>query len=253
MREIMVPEPISVDVDADQQEVARIISKYDFMALPVLDKRGYLAGIITVDDVIDVLVEEFNEDYLKLVGTDAEEMERRTPVQVARLRLPWLMGVMAIELVAAVVISRYTGILEKAPLLTAFMPIISAVSGSVGLQASAIIVRGLDTGHISIDHMGRSVRKEMLASIAIALVCGLVLGVIGIAWSRQLIFGGVIGGALTASVLTAGLMGGVLPIVFKRVGFDPAASAGPFASALQDVIGFSVFLYLASLMIHWIK
>ena len=253
MREIMVPEPISVDVDSDQQEVARIISKYDFMALPVLDKRGFLAGIITVDDVIDVLVAEFNEDYLKLVGSDAEEMERRTPYQVAKLRLPWLLGTMAIELVAAVVISHYDTVLQRVPLLTAFMPIISAVSGSVGLQAAAIIVRGLDTGHISIDHMGRSIRKELLASLLIALGCGLVLGLIGILWSRQLIFGGVIGGALTASILTAGLMGTALPIIFKRVGFDPAASAGPFASALQDVIGFSVFLWLASLMIHWLK
>jgi magnesium transporter len=253
IRDIMTPEPITVGVDTDQQEVARIISKYDFLALPVLDRTGNFAGIVTVDDVIDVLVEEFNEDYMRLVGSDAEEMDRRTPAQVAKLRLPWLMGTLVIELCAGLVISRFDGVLKQVILLASFMPVISAISGNVGLQAAAIVVRGLDTGHVSLTQWWRAVGKEMITSLLLALGCGLVLGIVGVVWSGKLPFGIIIGGAMTASMLTAGFMGTVIPMASKRLGFDPAATAGPFETAFQDVIGFAVFLWLASLLLAWLR
>jgi magnesium transporter len=253
IRGIMETDVVTVTVDTDQQDVARLIAKYDFLAMPVLDRAGYLAGIVTVDDVIDVLVAEFNEDYMRLVGSDAEEMERRTPIQVARLRLPWLLGTMAIELVAGGVISRYDYVLREVTLLASFMPVISAISGNVGLQAAAIIVRGLETGHVSISNMGRAVRKEAATALLMAVACGLVLGLVGVVWSRHLPFGLVIGGAMTASMLTAAMMGTVVPMLSKRLGFDPATTAGPFETAFQDVIGFGVFLWLASLMLPLLK
>jgi magnesium transporter len=251
--EIMTTDLITVTVDTDQEDVARLISKYDFLAMPVLDREGYFAGIITVDDVIDILVEEFNEDYLKLVGTDAAEMDRRSPAQIALLRLPWLMGTMLIELGAGVVIAHFDGVLKQVILLASFMPVISAISGNVGLQAAAIVVRGLDTGHVSQSHMGKAVGKELTTSLLMALVCGLVLGTIGAVWSKRLPFGIVIGGAMTCSMLTAGLMGTIIPMFSKRLGFDPATTAGPFETAFQDVIGFAVFLWLASLLLQWLK
>ena len=133
------------------------------------------------------------------------------------------------------------------------MPVISAISGNVGLQAAAIVVRGLDTGHISLDNMGKAVRKELLTSLLMALVCGIILGLVGVIWSRHLPFGLVIGGAMTASMLTAGMMGTIIPMFSKKLGFDPAASAGPFETAFQDVIGYAVFLWLASLLINYLK
>ncbi|HVK06344.1 MAG TPA: magnesium transporter [Armatimonadaceae bacterium] len=251
--EVMAREPLTVMVDTDRQEAARIIAKYDFLALPVLDREGFLAGIVTVDDIIDVLVAEFNEDYLKLVGSDAEEMDRRTPAQVAKLRLPWLMGTMALELVAGAVIHRYDWVLREVILLASFMPVISAISGNVGLQAAAIIVRGLETGHVRVGQMGRAVRKEALTALVLAAACGVVLGGVGALWSRHPPFGLVVGGAMTVSMLTASLMGTVVPIFSKRLGFDPATTAGPFETAFQDVIGFGVFLWLASLLLPWLK
>ncbi|MDX1931048.1 MAG: magnesium transporter [Capsulimonadales bacterium] len=253
VREIMLPEPITVTVDTDREKAANLISKYDLNALPVLDRQGNLAGIITVDDVVDVLVESFNEDYMKLVGSDAEEMERRSPIQVARLRLPWLLGTMAIELMAGVVISRYDWVLREVILLASFMPVISAISGNVGLQAAAIIVRGLDTGHVSVSQMSRAVRKEAQTALLMAVACGVVLGGIGALWARHFTFGIVIGGAMTCSMLTASIMGTVIPMLSKRAGFDPATTAGPFETAFQDVIGFAVFLWLASLLLPWLK
>ena len=252
-REFMTTNPIVVSPETDQEEVARRIARYDLSAIPVTDAAGRLLGIVTVDDAIDILAEEFSEDYLHLAGTDAEAMERRTPIEIARLRLPWLLGTMAIELGAGVVIAQFADVLKEVILLASFMPVISAVSGNVGLQAAAIVVRGLDTGHVSLSRLGRQVSKELATSLLMALVCGLVLGTVGAIWSGHPPFGAVIGVAMTCSMLTAGVMGTVIPMLSKRAGFDPATTAGPFETAFQDVIGFAVFLWLASLLLQWLR
>jgi magnesium transporter len=244
--------PVTVGPQTDREEVARLVSHYDLSSIPVVDSAGRILGIVTVDDVIDVFADEFSEDYLRMAGTDAEEMARRTPVQVARLRLPWLLGTMAIELLAGLVIARFDDVLREVILLASFMPVISAVSGNAGLQAAAIVVRGLDTGHVSVKNWSRQLRKEMVTALVMALTCGVVLGAIGALWSQRLPFGVVIGVALAGAMLTAGFMGTVIPIVSKRLGFDPATTAGPFETAFQDVIGFAVFLWLASLLIDWL-
>ena len=246
-------EPITITPQTDQQDAARLISQYDLVALPVINADRHILGIVTVDDMIDVLVAEFEEDLARFVGSDAAEMDRKSPVQVAKLRLPWLMGTMAIELGAGLVISRFDWVLKEVILLASFMPVISAISGNVGLQAAAIVVRGLDTGHISMTTWGRSVRKELTTGLLMALACGLVLGTVGAIWSKHLPFGLVVGAAMTCSMLTAGFMGTVIPMMSKRFGFDPATTAGPFETAFQDVVGFAVFLWLASLLVHWLK
>ena len=251
-RALMVTDVTKVHADADRQVAARLIQDRNLLALPVVDAADHLLGIITADDAIDVLQEEFTEDYMRLVGTDAEEMERRSPAQIARLRLPWLMGTMVIELGAGLVIARFDQVLTQIILLASFMPVISAISGNVGLQAAAIVVRGLDTGHVSLQRWGQQVSKELQTALLMALSCGLVLGIVGAVWSQRAPFGIVIGVALTCSMLTAGFMGTVIPMLSKRAGFDPATTAGPFETAFQDVVGFAVFLWLASLLLQWL-
>jgi len=236
-----------------QQEVAKTIQQYDFLAMPVVDTRRRMLGIITVDDVIDVLTEEFTEDIAKFAGTDAEAMDRRSPLQVAKLRFPWLLGTMVIELFAGVVVAIFNNTLKEVILLASFMPVISAISGNVGLQSAAIVVRGLDTGHVAISGLRRAVKKEFLAGLSLAALLGLVLGVVGAIWSHHWPFGVVVGMAMTCSILTAGFMGTVIPILSKKLGFDPAATAGPFETAFQDVVGFAVFLWLATLLLHVLK
>jgi magnesium transporter len=252
VRDLMVTDVVKVRADADQQEAVRLIQDRNLLALPVVDASDHLLGIITADDAIDVLQEEFTEDYMRLVGTDAEEMERRTPAQIARLRLPWLMGTMAIELGAGLVIARFDQVLTQIILLASFMPVISAISGNVGLQAAAIVVRGLDTGHVSLQRWGHQVSKELQTALLMAITCGVVLGAVGAIWSGRVGFGIVIGVALTCSMLTAGFMGTVIPMLSKRIGFDPATTAGTFETAFQDVVGFAVFLWLASLLLEWL-
>lgn len=249
---IMTTEVVTVPPETDQQDVAKLIGKYDFVAVPVVDRDRRLLGIVTVDDVLDVLTEEFNEDISRLVGADAAEMDRRSPTQVAWLRLPWLLGTMAIELVAGAIIARFGHVLQEVILLASFMPVISAVSGNVGLQAAAIVVRGLDTGHVSLSNWAGAVRRELLTALTIALFAGLSLATVAMIWSGHVPFGLVVGASMTCAIVTAGLMGTLIPMVSKRAGFDPATTAGPFETAFQDVIGFSVFLWMAQQLAHWL-
>jgi magnesium transporter len=252
VEEVMTTEVVGVPAETDQQEVARLIGKYDFVAVPVVNAQRRLLGIVTVDDVLDVLTEEFNEDIAVLVGADAAEMDRRTPAQVAWLRLPWLMGTMAIELLAGVIIARFGHVLREVILLASFMPVISAVSGNVGLQAAAIVVRGLDTGHVSLVNWANAVRRELMTALTIALIAGATLAVVAMVWSGHVPFGIVVGASMTCSIVTAGLMGTVIPMLSKKAGFDPATTAGPFETAFQDVIGFTVFLWMAQLLMDWL-
>jgi magnesium transporter len=250
--QVMAKEPVTVRADAADDDAAAVLSKYKFMALPVVDRDGYLVGVIPTDDLMQVVVARMRRVYAKAVGTDAEAMEKYSPLQAAQLRVPWLLGTMAIELGAGAVIAHFNDVLKQVILLASFMPVISAISGNVGLQAAAITVRALDTGHLTVRSLGAALFKEGATSFLMAIVCGLVLGAVGTIWSQHLPFGIVIGGALTCSMLTAAFMGTVIPMVSKHLGFDPATTAGPFETAFQDIIGFGVFLWLASLLLHWI-
>ena len=250
---LMVTSVVRVSADADRADAARMLRESGMMALPVVDASDRMLGLLTLDDVVDVLDAEYVEDLAHFAGTDAEAMARRSPVEVARLRMPWLLGTMAIELCAGLVISRFNHVLQQVILLASFMPVISAVSGNVGLQSAAIVVRGLDTGFVRMDRWWRSLRRELSASLLMAIGCGFTLGMVGAIWSGKPTFGLVIGGAMLCSMLTAGFMGTMLPMASKRLGFDPAATAGPFETAFQDVVGFAVFLWLASLLIGYLE
>ena len=250
---VMIRQPLTVSVDTDQQDVARLIAKYDFLAMPVLDKDGYLAGIVTIDDIIDVLVEEFNEDYMRLSGSDAEELEKKTPFQVAKLRLPWLMATLTIELMASLVIHAFDKTLLKYVLLASFMPVISAISGNTGLQSAAIIIRGLSTGQVQLSQWKTAIVRQIGTTVILGGVCAASLGIIGGIWDGHWAFGLVVFLGMFMSVNIAGIVGTVVPLLSKRAGFDPALTAGPFETAFQDVVGISIFLSLASVMLHLLR
>ena len=253
VRDFMMAEPISVRPETDQQEAALLISRYDRLTLPVTDEAGRMLGIITVDDIMDVLVEEFNEDYLRSVGSDAEELERKSPLQIAKLRLPWILATLFIELGAGMVIHVFDATLTKFILLASFMPIISAISGNTGLQSAAIIIRGLSSGQVQLAHWRHAVTRQMTTTLILGGACAATIGVIGGIWDKHWAFGLVVFLGMFASVNIAGVVGTCVPLLSKRAGFDPALTAGPFETAFQDVIGISIFLSLASVLLHWLK
>ncbi len=250
--DIMDREIISVDVDTDQEEVAKIFQKYDLVTLPVVDKDNRIAGKISIDDVVDIIEEEFSEDVAKIVGSDAEELESKSPFQIAWLRLPWVLITLGIEFCAGIVIHFYDDTLSKVILLASFMPIISAISGNTGLQSAAITVRALATGHASISKWWIPVRRSIETSLIIGLACGTVIGLVGALWYNRVIFGVLVGFSMFISVNISGFVGASVPMLSKRLGFDPALTAGPFETAFQDVVGITIFLSLATLLIKWL-
>ncbi|HXE20209.1 MAG TPA: magnesium transporter [Castellaniella sp.] len=244
----MEEQVVCVSVDTESTSAARLLSKHKFLSLPVTDRDGFLVGVVPQEDLMQVTIAKLYERYSGAVGTDAAAMEAMSPVQAAKTRLPWLFGTMVIEMAAALLIDQFDAILKQVILLAAFMPVISAVSGNVGLQAAAITVRKIDMGTTSTRAAMATVVKEVLTTVMMAVACGAVLGTIGGFWSTHFMFGVVIGVALTCSMVTAAFMGTLFPIISKRMGFDPATTAGPFETAFQDVIGFGVFLGMATLL-----
>ena len=252
MHKLMSTDVISVTTDVDQEEVAQVFKKYDIVSLPVTDKAHKLLGRITVDDIVDVLEEEHEEDVAHLVGSDAEEMEKRSPAKIAMLRLPWVLITLLLEFVAGLVVHHYDKTLSQVILLASFMPVISAISGNKGLQSAAMIVRGLATGHIDINRWWIPVWRQLQTTLIIGSVCGSVIGAIGGLWHGGVLFGLVVGISMFISINISGVVGTSTPMISKRLGFDPAITAGPFETAFQDVVGITIFLTFATLLLRWL-
>jgi magnesium transporter len=245
-------EVVGVSPETDQEEVARLVARYDLPALPVVDRQNRLLGVIRVDDVIDVLHEEASEDLFRLAGSEAAELERRSPGQIALLRLPWIMATIVIELGAGLVISFFDETLSRVILLASFMPVIQAISGNTGLQSATMVVRGLATGHVQLARWREAVWRQLRTTTIIGAACGLLVGAVGAIWHGTLVFGGIVGFSMFVSVNLSGLAGTTIPMLSKRLGFDPAITAGPFETAFQDLIGVSIFLSLATLLLRWL-
>jgi magnesium transporter len=249
---IREPNVVSVTAQTDQEEVARVVAKYDLVAVPVVDADRRLLGTISVEDVIDVLGEEASEDIFRLAGSDAAELERRSPPRIALLRLPWVMATLLIELAAGAIIHYYDQTLARVILLASFMPVIQAISGNTGLQSVTMVVRGLATGHVQLARWWEPLLRQIQTSSIIGAVCGAVVTLIGTIWHGTVTFGLVVGFSMFVSVNLSGVAGTLIPMISKRCGFDPALTAGPFEAALQDVFGVLIFLSLATALIGWL-
>lgn len=253
VRDLTIPPVLSVPPDMDQEQVAHLFARYDLLALPVVEPNTKkLLGVITADDVIDVIEQEATEDVLRTAGSDAQELERRSPTRIALLRLPWIMATMFIELFAGVVIHIFDSTLTQVILLASFMPIISAISGNTGLQSATIIVRGLSTGQVHLTRWQHAVLRQMKTTLILGAAAGLVLGAIGAVWDGKLAFGLIIFVGMFMAVNIAGIVGTVVPLISKSLGFDPALTSGPFETAFQDVVGISIFLGFATLLIKFL-
>jgi magnesium transporter len=242
---------VSVAADTDQEDVARIVAKYDLVSVPVVDRQQHLIGTIAVDDVVDILGEEASEDIFRIAGSDAAELEKRSPRQVALLRLPWVLATLLIELVAGVVIHYFDATLARVILLASFMPVIQAISGNTGLQSVTMVVRGLATGQVQLSRWWEPLRRQIQTSSILGGVCALVVGAIGFFWHSPA-FALVVAVSMFVSVNLSGAAGTIIPMISKRIGFDPALTAGPFETAFQDVLGVTIFLSLATALLHWL-
>lgn len=249
--DVMNPDVISVRADVDQQEVANIFRSYDLVSLPVVDLHGRVIGKISSDDIMDVMEEEYSEDVAKMVGSDSEELEKKSPFEIAKLRLPWVLITLGIEFIGGFVIASYDDTLKRVILLASFMPIISAIAGNTGLQSAAIVVRALDTGLISLDRWFEPVKRQLQTTTIIGVVVAIIVGIIGYIWedTNKFLFAFTVSVSMFISINLSGIVGTIFPFLSKKMGFDPAITSGPFETAFQDVIGVSIFLTLATYLL----
>ncbi len=252
LKQFMQTDVISATTDTDQEEVARIVSRYNLLALPVTDENNRLMGVITIDDVVDVIKEEATEDFYKMAGTSDEEILTKSVFKSARIRLPWLLASFFGGIVATLILSRFEGTLSSFVMLTYFIPIIMGMGGNIGNQSSTIIVRGLATGRIEISMLGRVVLKEIRIAVVLGMAYGLLLGIITFVIGLRdpmvaspILFGGMVGIALSFSMIIAGTIGSFVPMTLQRVGVDPAVAATPFVATAVDILGVLCYLGMA--------
>src|SRR5437867_1112453 len=227
LRDVMTTDVIKVRTDMDQEEVAKVVSKYDIIAVPVVDEQSRLVGVITIDDVIDVVREEATEDFYKLAGTSDEEKVQRSVLKSARSRLPWLFASFFGGFAVAAVIGAYQSLLSQMVILAGFFPVILGMGGIIGTQSSTIMVRGLATGRIELRLIGRAIFKEVRIALVLGLVYGgllallswlLLLSPIGSRVVRPASAGIAVGMSLFFSMSIASMIGTLLPVILKRIG-----------------------------------
>jgi magnesium transporter len=247
---------VRVQTDTPQIEVAQMIKRYDLLALPVVDREERLVGIITIDDVVDVLEEQATEEIQKLAGVGGGDEEALSAPQVTlRKRLPWLIGNIGLYIGAASAIAPFQGMIAIVPVLAVIMPILSNASGNVAIQALSVTVRGLGVGEITPEDALRVLRKEILAGIGTALALGSTLTILSFIWATpgKRWVGFVAGSVMAINVLVAASLGTLLPMGLKRLNLDPALISGPLLTTLLDAIGFLTFLTLTSAALHWLR
>ncbi len=241
LKEFMATDVISVKTDMDQEEVAKIVARYNFLAVPVVDEDQRMVGIVTVDDVIDVFREEATEDILKMAGAGEEFVETKSVFRSTRIRLPWLFASFVGGIIAVFIIGHFEESLRRISYLAAFIPVIMGMGGNIGIQSSTIVVRGIATGRINVRHLGRVVSKELLIGLILGAIYGLLLAIVAQLHSSAAVVAVSVGFGVALSMSIAALVGSFLPMVFARFEIDPAVATGPFVTTSIDIL--SVFFY----------
>ena len=251
LSQIMNEKPISVLTDVEQEEVAKQVSRYNIIAIPVVDEENKLLGIITVDDIVDVIREEATEDFFRMAGAGKDrEILLKSTYDAAKLRFPWLLATWAGGIFASVIIGKYQVLLTNWIILAAYMPIIVGMGGNIGTQSSTIIVRGLSTGRVSIDAWWAVLFKEMRVGLLLGITYATLLTLFAsYFYGSNLTIGLAAGIGILASMLLATLTGTLAPIMLHQLNVDPAVATGPFVTTSIDIIGITIYLLVASYML----
>ncbi len=250
LKKIMTPKTLSARTDTAQQEVARLVAEYNLLALPIVDNEGKLVGMVTVDDVLDVVQEEATEDLLALAGVAAEEQMSTSAKRSLQLRAPWLMMNLGTAFIASFVISRFDATITALPLLSFFMCVPMGMGGNAATQAVTIVVRGLALNQLTT--LSRAIRKELAVGLGIGIINGILAGIIVAFFSRKMLLGIVITLSMIINLVVAGLAGLLIPVALKRIGADPALSSSVFVTTCTDVVGSASFLGIATLLLKYL-
>ena len=253
LKDLMTSHLYTVHTDMTQETVARAVARYNLLAIPVIDSIGHLVGVVTIDDIVDVIREENTEDMLKMAGTGDLDITSRSIFRNTRARLPWLLASFAGGLLAVYVIGIFEAQLEKIAALAAFIPVIMGMGGNIGTQSSTIIVRSIAIGEVGIKDTWRVLWREFSTGTLLGTTYGVLLGGFAylfpqfreFAWKLPL----VVALAIFVNMIIAATVGTIIPMFFKRVNIDPAVATGPFVTTAIDVIGISTYFLFASLFL----
>lgn len=245
---IVNEEHVTIPVDMKQEQIAHLFRRKDLLSAPVVDEDGRLIGVITVDDIVDVIDEEAQEDLLRMGGVANSDIHRSTFL-TARSRSSWLLVNLCTAFIAASVISLFSASIEKVVALAILMPIVASMGGNAGTQAMTVAVRALATKEVSAANAWRVIGKECMVGLMNGSFFAVLLGMLVWWWFSNPVLGAIISIALVVNLFIAGLFGAVVPIALDRIGLDPAPAAGVLLTTITDVIGFCAFLGLATLFL----
>jgi magnesium transporter len=252
LKRIMTADLISVRVDTDQEEVAQQVASYNLLAIPVVEEENKLVGVITVDDVIDVIKDEATEDIYRLAGVASDERAFTPAGESMRKRLPWLTVNLATAFLAAFVVGLFERTIDKVVALAVFMPIVAGMGGNAATQTLTVIVRGIALGELSWENS----RKALLKEAAVGIGNGLTLGLLaaGVAWMMKgdLVLGAVLALAMVINMFVAATAGTLIPLGLRALKIDPALASSVFITTLTDVAGFASFLGLATAFLKYL-
>ena len=249
LEEIMYDNIVSVPAEMDQEEVSHIVSKYDLKVVPVINRKNSLLGIITVDDIIDVLFEEQTEDILRMAGVGTEEDVDNSVLKSVKMRLPWLMVNLVTAFLSSTVISIFEGTIAQVTALAAAMPIVAALGGNTGNQTLSLVIRKITLGELSLKEDWKLVTKEISLAFVNGAIMGLIAGtVMGLRYGNFYL-GVVMLMAMLVNITVAGISGFFIPLILKALKIDPALASSIFLTATTDICGYLAFLGLARIFL----
>lgn len=252
IKNIMNSHAVSVDEDLDQEEVARVIQKYDLLAVPVVSKDHRLLGIVTVDDIMDVMEDETTEDFGEISAAKGATDIGMSAFSAAKKRAPWIVLLMVLGLITGGVIQQFEDTLESVVLLAFFIPMIMDSGGNVGTQSLAISVRGLALGTIQKDGFLRLIRRELTTGALIGLACMLLISTIVFFVYGNGMLGIIVGVSILATLSISAVIGALIPIIIDKLNIDPAVASGPFITTLNDITGLMIYFTIATKLIDYI-
>ena len=251
--ELMIVDPLRADVSMDQEAAARVVSKYELLALPIVDAGGRLVGIITVDDVIDIIDKETTEDMYKMAGLVEEDRVFTPASRSIRMRLPWMVFNLLTAMLAASVVGMFEGTIGQVVALATFMPVVAGMGGNGLTQTITVIVRAIALGELEFSSAWQAVLKEVSVNLVIAIVTGCITALVAYLWKGNPFLGLVLAMAMIINLgLVAGLFGALIPLTLKWLRFDPAIGSAVVGTTFTDVFGFLSFLGLATVFLRYL-
>ena len=248
LKQIMKEAAVSIRPEMDQEEVAYVFQQYNLASAPVVDEAGRLTGMITVDDMVDVIQEENREDLLALSGV-SEAGVNQSVLSAVKARLPWLAATLIAAFLASTVVALFEATIDQIVALAILMPVVAGLCGNAGSQSLAVAVRAIAERDLEGPLVARAVRREIFTALANGVIIAVLSGIVTWLWFSDAWLGVVIGGALVSTFVWAGLVGILAPLILKRMGVDPAVASGVFVLTSIDLMGFFVFLGLATVVL----